>query len=312
MGDTEIGGLVDDCGRGDAPCFRTGPTGHQEIDLPEVRHRPGRGLDAHKGGESGRSPPGQVEARRSPTSAPAPAPFEDGDGEAATLDIFWHRAGWLVMLLMFQSTSSLILEHFEALIRTHPVVIYFLTMLVGAGGNAGGQSTVLVVRKLALRAIRGGRADKSGEGEFSLRGVVGKEVSVGGRLALILFVACFLRCMVFKVRGYECLAICLSMLCIVFTSTLIGSALPLLLSRLHVDPAHAGAAIQVIMDISGVTLTCVVSCLVLGIPLGGIEVTEHAASDQSGIQREGTLHALTALGSHLNSTLSHGVTHPQR
>lgn len=52
---------------------------------------------------------------------------------------------------MFQSSSSVILERFDPLIRAHPVVIYFLTMLVGAGGNAGGQSTVLVVRLALVR-----------------------------------------------------------------------------------------------------------------------------------------------------------------
>mmetsp|Transcript_81989 Transcript_81989/g.265618 ORF Transcript_81989/g.265618 Transcript_81989/m.265618 type:complete len:300 (-) Transcript_81989:195-1094(-) len=61
-------------------------------------------------------------------------PREDVD-DTASLHKFWHRAGWLVCLLMCQSTSSVILEHFEILITTHPVVIYFLTMLVGAGGE---------------------------------------------------------------------------------------------------------------------------------------------------------------------------------
>lgn len=204
----------------------------------------------------------------------------DGGEDAgdATLQLFWHRAGWLVMLLMCQSTSSVILEHFTILLQKHPVVIYFLTMLVGAGGNAGGQSTVLVVRRLALAAARSAKGDRgSPELRLSMRRIVGAEISVGARLALVLFVAAFIRCIVFKVRGKECLAICLSMLVIVFTSTLIGAALPVLLSRLRIDPAHAGATIQVIMDISGVSLTCVVSCWVLGLPVGGgVQVISNA------------------------------------
>mmetsp|Transcript_81988 Transcript_81988/g.265612 ORF Transcript_81988/g.265612 Transcript_81988/m.265612 type:complete len:339 (-) Transcript_81988:152-1168(-) len=190
-------------------------------------------------------------------------PREDVD-DTASLHKFWHRAGWLVCLLMCQSTSSVILEHFEILITTHPVVIYFLTMLVGAGGNAGGQSTVLVVRRLALLAARGCKGEK-----ISMRQIVGAEVSTGARLAFVLFCASFVRCVVFQVRGHEAVAICLSMLAIVFTSTLIGAALPVLMNRFGIDPAHAGATIQVVMDISGVTLTCIVSCLVLGLPLMG-------------------------------------------
>jgi len=220
---------------------------------------------------------------------------DSSQDDAESLQKFWHRAGWLVGLLMFQSMSSLILEYFDILIRKHPIVIYFLTMLVGAGGNAGGQSTVLVVRQLALAACRG----KASDTQLSMAKVVGDEVSVGLRLSGVLFCAAFLRCFLFDVRGNECLAICLSMVCIVFFSTIIGAALPLLLQRLQLDPAHAGAAIQVVMDISGVTITCVVSCLVLGLQLGGHPDGQFpAATDATdpGIQREGTRHSLHSVG----------------
>ncbi|CAE8580975.1 unnamed protein product [Polarella glacialis] len=99
--------------------------------------------------------------------------FESVDEVSGSLEVFWHRAGWLVVLLMCQSTSSLILQRFEFLIKSHPVVIYFLTMLVGAGSNAGGQSTVLVVRRLALAAARGDRQ------RLSVRRIVGHEARRG-------------------------------------------------------------------------------------------------------------------------------------
>mmetsp|Transcript_117678 Transcript_117678/g.344652 ORF Transcript_117678/g.344652 Transcript_117678/m.344652 type:complete len:297 (+) Transcript_117678:73-963(+) len=223
---------------------------------------------------------------------------EDGT-DSASLHKFWHRAGWLVLLLMCQSTSSVILEHFEVLIKSHPVVIYFLTMLVGAGGNAGGQSTVLVVRRLALAATSRGRAEG-----LSLRRVVGSEFPVAAQLSVVLCCASFVRCIAFQVRGVECFAICLSMLAIVFTSTLVGAALPLLLRRINVDPAHAGATIQVVMDISGVTLTCVVSCLVLGLPLSGRTAAMTAVG--AGAQE---IHATPGVGISIQRESSHGLNH---
>ena len=61
-------------------------------------------------------------------------------------ETFWHsvsdRAGWLVGLLMMQSMSSFILARNEALLQEHLVIVRFLTMLVGAGGNAGNQASV--------------------------------------------------------------------------------------------------------------------------------------------------------------------------
>ena len=44
---------------------------------------------------------------------------------------------WLLGLLILQSTSSLVLDQYQQLLKDHLVVTLFLTMLVGAGGNAG-------------------------------------------------------------------------------------------------------------------------------------------------------------------------------
>lgn len=57
-------------------------------------------------------------------------------------DAMKSRAYWLVGLLALQSCSGFILSRNEALLQDHPVIVYFLTMLVGAGGNAGNQASV--------------------------------------------------------------------------------------------------------------------------------------------------------------------------
>ena len=52
------------------------------------------------------------------------------------------RAGWLVGLLCLQSMSSFIISRNEKLLQEHIIIVQFLTMLVGAGGNAGNQASV--------------------------------------------------------------------------------------------------------------------------------------------------------------------------
>jgi hypothetical protein len=52
------------------------------------------------------------------------------------------RAGWLVGLLVLQSMSSFIIQRNESMLQNHLVIVRFLTMLVGAGGNAGNQASV--------------------------------------------------------------------------------------------------------------------------------------------------------------------------
>eukprot|EP00958_Prasinococcus_capsulatus_P027355 scaffold5447_cov430-Prasinococcus_capsulatus_cf.AAC.3 len=62
---------------------------------------------------------------------------------------------------------------------------------------------------------------------------------------------------------YNCLAISASLFCIVFISVILGTVLPFGLNKLGVDPANAGTTIQVLMDIMGVTITCLICTLVL-------------------------------------------------
>lgn len=65
---------------------------------------------------------------------------ELGDGDQCPLEptisfggALRDRSYWLVGLLIMQSLSGVILSRNEALLADHPVIIYYLTMMVGAG-----------------------------------------------------------------------------------------------------------------------------------------------------------------------------------
>ena len=64
--------------------------------------------------------------------------LDDGGGWTSSLGM---RASWLLGLLVCQSASSFVLADNEALLVNHPTVIFFMTMLVGAGGNAGNRTS---------------------------------------------------------------------------------------------------------------------------------------------------------------------------
>jgi cation transporter-like permease len=163
------------------------------------------------------------------------------------------RAGWLVGLLIFQSLSSFILARNESLLRHHAVIVQFLTMLVGAGGNAGNQASVGVVRGIAVGTI-----DRS-----NVRRFLGREFAMGLALSIILGMAGFVRAAVFAIPWLETLAITSSLCMIVLISVVTGALLPLGMYLVGIDPAHASTTIQVIMDITGVVITVHVSSLVL-------------------------------------------------
>ena len=105
------------------------------------------------------------------------------DSGADFNDSLKSRASWLLGLLICQSGSSFILEGNEALIQSHPVIVYFMTMLVGAGGNAGNQASVRIIRGLAT-----GEVNPVSEGAF-----IASEVRMAICLSLIVVAAGFVR-----------------------------------------------------------------------------------------------------------------------
>lgn len=168
------------------------------------------------------------------------------------------RAYWLVGLLIMQSLSGIILSRNELLLANHPVIIYYLTMMVGAGGNAGNQASVRVIRGIAL-----GTLNEQTRGQFLIR-----ELKMAGALSLILSAAGFFRTIFFKTPFPEAVTVTSALSLIVFTSICLGAILPLILERIGIDPAHSSTTIQVIMDILGVALAVFVSGLILDGPLG--------------------------------------------
>ncbi|KAH0478048.1 MAG: hypothetical protein KVP17_003071 [Porospora cf. gigantea B] len=196
----------------------------------------------------------QERARLSPASLNIEGPPDVEFDDVQSLQKFWPRLGWLVGLLLFQSVSSFILRRFEGMIQHHTAVVLFLTMLVGAGGNAGGQSVVLGVRGLALGNIVIGQ-------NASL--FVAEQISTAIFMGVALFIVALIRVMLFDHDLFEVLAIGVSMFLIVVIGVAIGSIMPIAFKRFGLDPAHASAAIQVIMDILGVTVVMLVCQFVL-------------------------------------------------
>lgn len=164
------------------------------------------------------------------------------------------RTKWLVGLLVLQSMSSFIIANNEALLQHHPVIVQFLTMLVGAGGNAGNQAAVRVIRGLATNNLH----------RNNLISYIKKEFYTAILICFILGTAGFLRALAFKIPFKETIAITSSLLMIVMSSIIIGTALPLLMKVVSIDPAHSSTTIQVLMDILGVTLTVLMTQLLLG------------------------------------------------
>lgn len=167
--------------------------------------------------------------------------------EVESLNYFWPRVSWLAAMLLLQSVSSLILSKFEYLVRKDSDLIFFLTMIIGLGGNAGGQSVVLNCRKLSQHQ------------HITVR----DQLATGVLIGIVLSPLAFLRGLMSKSDLGTCVTLAAATLSIASVATSIGTALPKMLQMLKADPGEAAAMIQVIMDIVGMMVTCCLGALIL-------------------------------------------------
>ena len=127
-------------------------------------------------------------------------------------------------------------------------------MLVGAGGNAGNQAAVRIIRGIALGTVN----------EHNRQRVFLRELFMAFSICILVCIIGLIRCLLFSHNSLqETAAIIASLAVIVFVSIVLGAILPFLLLFFGIDPAHASTTIQVLMDILGVFITCLISSFLL-------------------------------------------------
>jgi magnesium transporter len=145
------------------------------------------------------------------------------------------------MLLMLSATvTGEILGRYEDAMAVMPVLITFIPMLMGTGGNCGSQSSTLVIRGLAV-----------GEIEFQdIFRVLFKEIRVAVVVGLMLAVVNGLRIYIMYDQNVMlAVALGLTMIAVVSMAKCIGCILPLLAKKLGLDPAiMAAPLITTILD----------------------------------------------------------------
>jgi len=175
-----------------------------------------------------------------------PEPYIDREPSSELMS----RLPWLVGLLLFLTVSSAILEFYDAVLQRHLVIAFYLTALVGCGGNSGSQAASLILQALATGELRPTVADV-------LR-VAEKELLVGLGAAVALSLGVVARMICFGSPLEDAAIIAIAMAFTVLFSVLFGALTPLLLKRLGFDPAKvSGPLLSTTIDIFGVLAACI-------------------------------------------------------
>ena len=155
-------------------------------------------------------------------------------------ELYKNRAPWLLFLMISSTFSSMVIRGYEDALAAVTVLTAYIPMLTDAGGNAGSQSTSTIIRGMAVGDIEPHDLPKILWREFRIA------ILCGGTLALCNFAKLiFLDGIAPPVAA----VVCLTLICTVILSQLIGGLLPVIAEKLNFDPAvMASPLITTIVD----------------------------------------------------------------
>lgn len=151
-----------------------------------------------------------------------------------------NRVIWLAALLLFESVAVFVIEGFSEVLQKITILAAFMPTINAIGGNTGSQMSAIIIRSMAVGDIE----------EKDFKKVISKEITSGLVLGIILGVIMFLRSLLNTQEFLIMSSLALSIVIVVIISNLLGSILPFLAKKMHLDPALiSGPFISTLMDI---------------------------------------------------------------
>jgi magnesium transporter len=161
------------------------------------------------------------------------SPSEKPYLKTSVIELARHRIVWLLVLMVSGMLTGLILDKYEAAFVAIPILVSFIPMLTDTGGNAGSQSSALIIRGLAVGEL----------GPKDWFKIVWKEIRVGCIVGVILAAVNYVR-IILTYKGIDPF-IALTVSCAIFATVLLakvlGCLLPLLAQKIKLDPALMAA-----------------------------------------------------------------------
>lgn len=184
-------------------------------------------------------------------------PDEEEYSNTSAIKLAKNRLPWLMFLMISASFTSTILKSSQRVIESIIALNMFIPMLTDSGGNAGSQSSTLVIRGMAT-------------GDVELKDwykVVFKELQVGLMIGIIMGLLAFLKCILFdKVNMEVALIVGITIFIIIIIAKVVGALLPMGAKKLGFDPAiMASPLITTIVDSIGLLCYFEVARIIMGI-----------------------------------------------
>ncbi len=167
-------------------------------------------------------------------------PNEDGYFETSVFKHAKSRIVWLLILMLSAAITGGIITEYEEAFAAVPILVSFIPMIMGTGGNCGSQSSTLIIRGLATDEIKLKDVFKA----------LWKEVRVALVVGVALSIVNGIRIMLQYQNMQLAVVLGLTLIATVCLAKALGCLLPLLAKRLKLDPAiMAAPLITTLVDI---------------------------------------------------------------
>ncbi len=172
-------------------------------------------------------------------------PSDKSYTEEGVTETFKKRILWLLLLMITATFTGGILAGFENSLAVYPALVAFIPMLMGTAGNAGGQSSVAVIRSLALEEI-----------EFrDIFKISWKEARVAALSGAVMALVCFFKVLFIDslyTNGIDivvALVVSAAIFSTVVLAKIVGCTMPMFAKKIGLDPAvMASPFITTIVD----------------------------------------------------------------
>ena len=165
----------------------------------------------------------------------AMTPSDKPYSRTGPIDMWKNRVPWLLFLMLSATFTTMILNSFEDALAVQAVLIGFIPIIMGTGGNSGAQSSTAIIRSLSLGDT---------EPEDALK-VIWKELRVALLCGVTLAAVNFMKMLLVdnlllgnhNVDYTIALIVSLAIVFTVMFAKVVGSFLPMLAEKIGLDPA---------------------------------------------------------------------------
>ena len=198
----------------------------------------------------------QEEAEEDFEKMAAVIPSEDSYLKTGVLTHVKNRIIWLIVLMLSSIFTGMVLTSYEEAFAALPLLVSFIPMVMGTGGNCGSQASTLVIRGMAVEEIKLKDWIK----------VIWKEVRVGFLVGIALFVVNGIRIYLQYKDLMLCLVLGLTLIGTVIIAKIIGAVLPMLAKKFKQDPAIMAAPfITTIVDLCSMMIYFQIATILMGL-----------------------------------------------